>query len=166
MKQISLVFAILVASILLAYWSSQPGNLQTFIAKTPGAVKEPVQTKTMKVGGNEFTVELAEDEDKRRAGLSGRASLEPDHGMLFVLEDKDSFPSFWMKGMLIPIDIIWINNEKVTEITPDVQLVDPNTADTQIPRYSPKKGVDYVLELPAGTAQSKSLKVGDKVDLP
>jgi uncharacterized membrane protein (UPF0127 family) len=165
MKQISLVFAILVASILLAYWSSQPGNLQNFIAKTPG-VGPSVKTETMKVGENEFIVEVAENEDKRRAGLSGRESLEEGHGMLFVLENKDSFPSFWMKGMFFPIDIIWIDNAKVTEITPDVQPADPNAAETQIPRYTPKKGADHVLELPAGTAKSKGIMVGDKVDLP
>ena len=49
-----------------------------------------------------------------RQGLSGRASLPTDHGMLFVFSKSDIY-EFWMKDMKFPLDIIWINTKSRTD---------------------------------------------------
>src|ERR1044071_5405536 len=53
-------------------------------------------------------VEIADTDQKRSLGLGGRASLAPDAGMLFIMPQRKK-PTFWMKGMLIPLDFIWID---------------------------------------------------------
>src|SRR3989338_662243 len=62
--------------------------------------------------GVNLIVELAVTPAQRERGLSGRDRLEPRSGMLFVFED-DGVRGFWMKGMTFPIDIIWIDDERV-----------------------------------------------------
>lgn len=165
MKQLILPFLVLVAIILFAYWSSQPGNLERLLSKTTQNLQgeKSQKEKIVKIGKAQFKVEIAQTEEERKKGLSGRDSLAPDSGMLFVLE-KDSKPSFWMKGVKFPIDIIWIDNTKVAEITPNTPT--PNTQDPEIPTYSPQKPASHVLEIPAGEAEKKEIKVGDKVELP
>ena len=49
------------------------------------------------------------------AGLSGYAGLPEDAGMLFVFPEPIQ-PTFWMKGMLFAIDIIWIRDGTVVQI--------------------------------------------------
>ena len=45
-------------------------------------------------------------------GLSERQSLAEDKGMLFLFEKPDHY-AFWMKGMEFPLDIIFINGDKI-----------------------------------------------------
>ncbi|OGY08196.1 MAG: hypothetical protein A2700_00355 [Candidatus Blackburnbacteria bacterium RIFCSPHIGHO2_01_FULL_44_64] len=152
----------------LAYWSSKPGNLEAFFARTglPTANTPTLTQKTLTVGSSQFKVEVAQTEQARKTGLSGRESLPEDSGMLFVLEKKDEQPAFWMKGMKFPIDIIWINDNVVSEITSNVPTIPDNTPDPQIPKYAPRAKVDYVLEIPAGVANKRGIKVGDTITLP
>ena len=59
-----------------------------------------------------FQLEVANTAQEREQGLAGRESLSSDKGMIFVYHQPQR-PSFWMKGMRIPIDIIWIDGEKI-----------------------------------------------------
>ena len=71
-----------------------------------------------------------------------------------------------MKGMLIPIDIIWINDGKVSLINENVpQPATPDVPESNLPSYSPKDPIDYVLEVMAGFSKENKIKVGDAVDL-
>ncbi len=58
-----------------------------------------------------FKVELAKTPEERSRGLMSIKSLASDKGMLFIFEKEGIFP-FWMKNTLIPLDIIWINEEE------------------------------------------------------
>src|SRR3989344_4303524 len=53
-------------------------------------------------------VYLADTEEKRIKGLGGLNSIPRDYGMFFIF-DTSNFLSIWMKDMLFPIDIIWID---------------------------------------------------------
>jgi uncharacterized membrane protein (UPF0127 family) len=72
-------------------------------------------------------VELACTSEEQALGLSFRESLAPKAGMLFVFpEDKDQ--SFWMKDMIFPLNIYWINSNGVvtaaeTNLQPCEQIV-------------------------------------------
>ena len=110
--------------------------------------------------GNRFYVELAETVDEKVRGLMFREHLDPDKGMLFVYQEEGR-RSFWMKNTLIPLDIIWIDEDKkAVFIAVDVQ---PSGSEPH-PTINPDVDAKYVLELNAGTAEKIGLAVGDKLE--
>lgn len=119
--------------------------------------------KDISVGTVPLKVSVANDEGERRDGLSGKAALAEEEGMLFDFGQKDIFPSFWMKGMLIPIDIIWINDGEITKIDKNLAPPQKEAPDSSLERYYPDKPVDYVLEVNAGFSDKNNLQVGDTV---
>lgn len=119
-----------------------------------------VNYKAMKIKGKLFNLEVADTQEKREAGLSGRA-LKENEGMLFVFE-KPCRPAFWMKGVLEPLDIVWIDDEKkvvgVLERLPVCRGEDYDI-------YRPSSNISYAIELKGGTAKNIGLKVGDNIEL-
>ena len=102
---------------------------------------------------------MATDEETRQQGLMWRESLAPGKGMLFLFPATGIQP-FWMKNTLIPLDIIWIDeNRRVVHIARDVA---PCRADP-CPSYPPAAPARYVLELAAGQAAAHDLTLGDSV---
>lgn len=99
-------------------------------------------------------VSTPEDRDK---GLSGVKSLGKNEGMLFVF-DKDDTYGIWMKDMTISIDIVWLDADK--KVIYIVKRADPSSY--PYTTYRPTKPARYILELPAGTADSKDIRSGDK----
>lgn len=121
------------------------------------AQTEPLSlaTKKGKVLGT-YQVEVAVDDAKRAQGLMHRKSLPKNHGMLFI------FPTvaengFWMKNTLIPLDMIFINEDgKIRAIHP---MAEPGS------RKIIKSGgpVKAGLEINGGEANKMGLKAGDIV---
>lgn len=104
-------------------------------------------------------IELADTPAKRELGLMFRNGMANDSGMLFVFE-QEGLPSFWMKNMKFPLDIIWIdNNKRIVDITENAQ---PCTQ--HCPNIIPKITVRYALELNSGFVATNRLKVGDAVN--
>lgn len=124
----------------------------------------PTQFKTLNVNGNKLKVEIADSESKRNKGLSGRNSLGGDEGMLFVYSKSASHP-FWMKGMKISLDFVWINADKIVDVIPGVPPPDLGTKDADLPIYSSKLDTDKILEVNAGVVQRLNIKVGDSIKL-
>lgn len=120
--------------------------------------------KEIKVGSINIAMEVADSEEERKMGLSGRKSLGENEGMLFVFEKENVFPSFWMKDMIIPIDIVWINDGVVVKIHKNVQP-QPGKKDSELTLYRPDLPIDYVLEVNTGFSDKNGLKVEDSVDL-
>lgn len=114
------------------------------------------------IGALWVQAEVPEGEEFSR-GLGGHDSLPDDRGMLFVFPDPRRH-SFWMRGMLIPIDMIWISAEGQVV---DVQTAEPEPGvpDDQLKRYYPPIPAVYVLEVRAGLAAEKGVKVGDKAEV-
>lgn len=124
------------------------------------------QSNTMTVGSKTIQIDIANTETAREKGLGGVSSLPADHGMLFVFDSKPVAATFWMKGMLIPLDMIWISNNKVIAINKNVPILPPGTPDNALPTYSPGQPVDYVLEVNAGFSDQNNITVGSPVVLP
>ena len=123
-----------------------------------GRQEQPqVQIKpTVTINDYELEIEIVRTPEEQARGLSGRESLEENAGMLFVY-DQPTTPSFWMKEMNFPIDIIWIGNDR--------RIVDisENIAPETFPRlFRPRAPVQYVLETNAGWAKSHNISVGDQ----
>jgi len=113
-------------------------------------------TTEVRVGSGVFNVKLANTEPARLQGLSGKAKLEANEGLLMVYE-TDAQHGIWMKDMKIPIDIIWMNSDKkVIFIVTDAA---PELGETKT--YKPKSPARYVLEVPAGTVKKSAIKIGD-----
>ncbi|MDO8559484.1 MAG: DUF192 domain-containing protein [bacterium] len=114
---------------------------------------------TLNVGSVIVQAEIADTPARKARGLSGRASLADGSGMLFPFAPVQR-PTFWMKDMLIPLDLVWIRGGKVTEITSNVP---PPSGSGALPLYRPAAGVDAVLEVAAGFAERAGVAVGDTV---
>lgn len=111
--------------------------------------------------GQTIKVEIASTISARERGLAGRENLVPGRGMLFVFP-KRGYHAFWMKGMKFPIDIIWIDGNKIVDIAP--RALAPE--DGEEPRvYRPRGEANFVLEARAGSAAMLGWKIGDEVTI-
>ena len=115
-------------------------------------------------GATVFMVEVADTPESRALGLGGRDAMAPDAGMLFDLGET-RIPSFSMRGMRFPLDIIWIDGDmRVQGIEADVPH-EPGVPPAELASYAPDIAVRYVLELNAGMAAEIGLEPGDAIDL-
>ncbi len=106
--------------------------------------------------------EVVSSPSMRARGLSGRQFLGELEGMLFIFE-RPSRETFWMKGMLIPIDIIWIRSGTVVGTSENLQPPAEGTPDAALPFYPSPVPVDKVLEVPAGFVERHKIQPGDPV---
>lgn len=114
------------------------------------------------INGNEFEVEVAETESQRNRGLMYRESLSKNNGMLFIFNKIGIYP-FWMKNTLIPLDMIWINeNKKVVYIAENVQPCS-NSVEAICKSIIPIAVAKYVLEINSGLVKTLGIKIGDEV---
>ena len=114
----------------------------------------------VKIGENTITTDIADTNIERAQGLSEKGSLPKDHGMLFVFEEAKKYP-FWMKDMKFPIDIIWINDGGVVDITLHANPEIYNNSSLTI--YKPKEPAQYVLEVNANYTLENNIEVVDRV---
>src|SRR3989344_8920777 len=104
-----------------------------------------------------FNVEIADSDLERENGLMNRNSLERDKGMLFVFEKEEIYP-FWIKDTLIPLDILWINeNKEVVYIKENAGIC---VEKCEI--LTPDQKASYVLEINSGITKELGIKKGDK----
>lgn len=110
---------------------------------------------------NCFYVESVKKEAERERGLMNREKLDKDSGMLFLFEKNDVYP-FWMKNTLIPLDIVWINEDrKIVYISKD----NKPCVESDCPQINPGIVSRYVLEINAGISSDIGLEIGDEVKL-
>lgn len=117
-----------------------------------------VKEKPNKVvlGGKEFRMEIANTMISRMKGLSGHAPLADDEGMLFLFGQSGNY-GFWMKDMNFPLDIIWVEGDKIITIAPNI------SPDSYPSSFYPDSASDKVIEINAGISQKLGIKVGDEV---
>lgn len=138
-------------------------NHQEELLATPHATAELPKITVKDTEISVITVRTAEEITK---GLGGTVNLPEDQGMLFLFSQQNMSRIFWMKNMVIPIDIIWIDDNKVVQIDAEVPPPDsPNVPDSALKLYPSNQPVDYVLETNAGWAARNNIVVGDSVNL-
>ncbi len=110
-----------------------------------------------KIKENSVFLEIANSEEERIKGLSGRQDLPRDTGLLFTF-DEAGFPGIWMKDMNFSIDILWLDeNFKVVDILEEA-------SPASFPEvFIPKEKSKYVLEVNAGFVKEKKIVIGDKL---
>jgi uncharacterized protein len=135
--------------------------------KSPRAADQPPPPAPgrveVSIGDAAVDAEVADDNAELARGLGGRDRLARNAGMYFVLTNDR--PRFWMKGMRFPLDMIWIKDGRVVDVTADVPDEPRGTPDSQLPSYSPTRAANRVLEVNAGWAQRHGVRRGDRVRL-
>ena len=94
------------------------------------------------IGGAVYQVEIAASSQQRRKGLMHRPYLSPSQGMLLLYPEAGDH-RIWMKNMLIPLRVYWIDKD-FTVI--DMQRVEPCST-TPCAIYSVDRDSRYILEL-------------------
>ena len=120
----------------------------------------PITTITLPDGA-QIKAELAITRDAQAQGMMFRTNLRPDEGMLFPFEEMAP-RAFWMFQTLIPLDIIWLDdNKRIVEIAPNSPPC--RTVPDDCPTYGGSAHSTYVLELAAGQAAAHNLTLGSQL---
>lgn len=141
-----------ISSLLAAPWTPEVVDVQS--------VGKAVLLREVSIGRSVVFAEVALSAEERNRGLSERESLSLNHGMLFVFPEKSRL-SFWMKDMLIPLDIIWISEGRVVGF--DQNVPPPEDGIATLKSYPAPSAVDWVLEVNAGFIAENKISVGDEV---
>lgn len=126
-----------------------------------GQVCRDFQQGVVSVGDIHLTVNIASTAAEQQLGLAGCSSIPDQAGMYFPYQ-RPTETGFWMKGMLIPIDIVWIADGRVVAV--DAHIPPPTDHKTELLTvYRPPHPVTAVLEVSAGRAVEYGIKVGSVV---
>ena len=107
----------------------------------------------IKINDNEFIVKTMITPKDKSNGMMGKKFKSPNHGMLFLMNKGEH--CFWMKDCITPLDIIFIQGNKITEIFNDC----PPSKSTNTKNYCGYG--DLVLELSGGICKKLGIKKGD-----
>lgn len=114
----------------------------------------------VELGNVKVQVEVPATPAEMARGLMQRESLGKNAGMIFVFE-KEAKHSFWMKNTLIPLDLIFIDDEnKIVDILNAVPC-----KKEPCEHYIPKEKALYVLEVNNGFAQKHKIEIGEEVNI-
>ncbi len=102
-------------------------------------------------------IEKADNDMERNFGMMYRKSMPDTQGMLFLF-DESKQQSFWMKNTLIPLDIIFIDEEK------KINTIHENTTPLSLESLPSDGDAKYVLEVRGGFCQQYGVKVGDMIE--
>lgn len=124
---------------------------------------EPPLPESVRISGHTVLVTRAVTPDEQAIGLGGTLYLNWDEGMLFIFDTKEE-RTFWMKGMVMPIDIIWIAHDRVVGFEKNVQPPETGVTVEELSLYPSGVAVTHVLEVKAGFVDRYGIAVGDAVE--
>lgn len=146
----------LVIALLLAGCAFLISFVYNPISLTPGYGGES-SAPAIEIAGRTVSVIVADTARSREQGLSGRAGLGTDEGMLFVFPQDGVYP-IWMKDMRFSIDILWVSSSGVI-----VDIRERAAPESYPEIFTPRGEARYVVELPAGWVSRHGVAVGDTV---
>jgi uncharacterized membrane protein (UPF0127 family) len=131
-----------------------------FAAASAGAQDRPQQLPTiaLNAGIHNIVAEVAQRPDERSIGLMHRASMPPNHGMLFVFEQPGQ-QCFWMKNTLLPLSIAFLADDGSVV---NIEDMAPQTLDG----HCSAKPVRYALEMNQGWFAKRGVKPGFRIKGP
>ena len=103
-----------------------------------------------------FNVEIAKTIEERRTGLMYRKKLLNNEGMLFIFP-REKIIQLWMKNTYIPLDVIFISENKViVDIKKNMEKLSETIVKSKVKSR-------YALEFNAGLINKLDIKIGDQV---
>ena len=103
-----------------------------------------------------FNVEIAKTIEERRTGLMYRKKLLNNEGMLFIFP-REKIIQLWMKNTYIPLDVIFISEDKViVDIKKNMEKLSETIVKSKVKSR-------YALEFNAGLINKLDIEIGDKV---
>ena len=104
-------------------------------------------------------IDIAKSPQERALGLSYRKYVGSYDGMWFVFEE-DTDGGFWMKDMVIPLDIIFVDSSGfIVDIKENQQICEEDFC----PTIKPSKPYRYVLEVNANFCKENGITIGDSI---
>jgi uncharacterized membrane protein (UPF0127 family) len=129
-----------------------PQNIELLSNKKDGDIITLTLTKSPNIL---LKLEVANSDESRTTGLMNRPTLNDNEGMLFVFDDLRQ-RVFWMKDTLIPLDIIFLDENFA--VVNFYQNTKPNqTGET----YPSKKPCRYVIETKGLWSKNVNLNISD-----
>ena len=103
-----------------------------------------------------FNVEVAKTIEERKSGLMYRKKLLNNEGMLFIFP-REKIIQLWMKNTYIPLDVIFISENKViVDIKKNMEKLSETIVKSKVKSR-------YALEFNAGLIYKLDIEIGDKV---
>ena len=103
-----------------------------------------------------FNVEVAKTIEERSIGLMYRKKLLNNEGMLFIFP-YEKIIQLWMKNTYIPLDVIFISENKViVDIKKNMEKLSETIVKSKVKSR-------YALEFNAGLINKLDIEIGDKV---
>jgi uncharacterized membrane protein (UPF0127 family) len=124
--------------------------------KAPSGLDQAILTIESGGRSHRFTVEIARTEQQQSQGLMGRRELAADRGMLFPF-DPPRAAEFWMRGTLIPLDMIFIRTNGT------IARIAANTVPLSEELVGTEQELSAVLELRGGRAAELGIREDDAV---
>lgn len=112
----------------------------------------------LKINNKKFKVKVAASDKEQQIGMMKKRFDDNFNGMLFL--QGEGYHCFWMKNCIIPLDIIFIENNTITKIHHSCEPCNDENCDE---RYCGEG--DLVLELMGGTCNELNINEGDKLKL-
>lgn len=111
----------------------------------------------LKINNNDFKINICMTPKQISEGMQGK-KFDGFDGLLFLL--KPGSQSFWMYKCIIPLDIIFINDDEIVKIYRNCQPC----SNEPCQRYSCNHS-SMVLELSGNKCDELNIKEGDKINL-
>jgi uncharacterized membrane protein (UPF0127 family) len=104
-----------------------------------------------------FKTKVLSEPNDIMLGMMGKKFTKAFDALLFVMNQPIS--SFWMKNCIVPLDVIFIENDKITKIHHNCPPC--KSKDGECKTYKGKGNL--VIEMPGGTCKHLNIKKGDNV---
>lgn len=119
-------------------------------------------TDKLLIKDQEILIGIAETQEKKSLGLGGCGHVPPGQGLYFPISPPRQ-ASVWMKAMLIPIDVVWINGDRVVGLEKGLPAPNPETPLANLSTYRAPEPITAFLELSAGEVDRLNISPGDSV---
>jgi len=142
--------AVLLAAAALALLASM-----SVPAAAQARAQPALPTVKLTAGIHVITAEAATTNQSRTIGLMHRERLAPNHGMMFVFDDKAQ-QCFWMRNTIVPLTIAFIEDDGTI-----LQLAD--MAPKSEVSHCSQRAVRYALEMEQGWFGKRGIAPGARI---